>query len=329
MYTSDHRSGRVLVVDDLAPNRQLIRAMLERDGHDVLEADSGPTAIRLAVGEDPDLVILDVLMPGLDGFETCAALKDAPETRLTPVVLLTALKDRADRLRGLEAGADEFLSRPVDPIELAVRVRSLIALRRRTRDLDSAEAVIVSLAQTIEARDAATEGHCERLARYGVEVGRALHLSSDDLLALERGGFLHDIGKVGVPDTILLKPGRLTEDEFEVVKGHTVIGSKILAESVSSVLRAGEVIAHSHHERWDGGGYPDGLSAEAIPLGARIIFVADAFDAMTSDRVYQPRLSTEDALAELERCAGSQFDPELVAALVEEVAAQPSAVLAS
>lgn len=297
MHTPDPVAGRVLVVDDMPQNRQFLRRMLARDGHDVVEADSGRLAIEIASERDPDVVILDVLMPGLDGFQTCEALKQRPETRLTPVVLLTALSGRKDKLRGLEAGADEFLSKPVDPVELSARVRSLVSLKRRTRDLDSAEAVIMSLALTIEARDPETEGHCERLSHYATVLGRHLGLPAADLQALDRGGVLHDIGKVGVPDAILLKRGPLTAEETAVMRRHTLIGDRLCANLRS--LRAVRPIVRSHHERLDGSGYPDGLRGGQVPLLAQIIGIVDVFDALTTPRPYKPAFTPAEALAEL------------------------------
>ena len=289
--------GRVLIVDDFDANRNLLRKMLERDGHEVLEAGSGPAALVLARREAPDVVLLDVMMPGIDGFQTCAALKAEQPTRLTPVVLVTALRETSDRVRGIEAGADDFLSKPVDPHELSARVRSLIRLKRYTDELDSAEAVIVSLAQTIEARDAATDGHCQRLAEYATWLGRALGLDADDLSALARGGYLHDIGKVGVPDAVLLKKGPLTPTEFEQMKTHTLIGDRLCGE-LRSLRRVRPIVRH-HHERLDGSGYPDGLRGDAIPLPAQILGVVDVFDALTTARPYKPAFTAEEAMAEL------------------------------
>jgi putative two-component system response regulator len=243
------------------------------------------------------VVVLDVLMPGLDGFETCATLKAEPDTRLTPVVLVTALKDTSDRVRGIEAGADDFLSKPVDPLELSARVRSLLRLKRYTDELDSAEAVIVSLALTIEARDAATEGHCQRLADYATRLGRALDLDADDLSALERGGYLHDIGKIGVPDGVLLKPGPLTAAEFAQMKAHTLIGDRLCGE-LRSLRRVRPIVRH-HHERLDGSGYPDGLRGDAIPLLAQIMGLVDVYDALTTTRPYKPAFTPEEAIAEI------------------------------
>lgn len=289
--------GSILVVDDEPPNRHLIRKMLVRDGHEVVEAENGRHALELAREVNPDVIVLDVMMPGLDGFETCAALKQFAQTRLTPIVLVTALKEQSDKLRGIEAGADDFLTKPFDPHELIARVRSLVRLKRYTQDLDSAEAVIVSLALTIEARDAATEGHCQRLADYAVELGRALGLGDDELSALERGGFLHDIGKVGVPDSVLLKRGPLSALEYEQMQAHTLIGDRLCGQL--RLLRSVRPIVRSHHEKLDGSGYPDGLSGDAIPLLAQIIGVVDVYDALTTRRPYKPAFTSAEAFAEI------------------------------
>jgi cyclic di-GMP phosphodiesterase len=304
----------VLVVDDMAPNRQLIRKMLARDGHGVLEASGGDEAIEIARRADPDVIILDILMPGMDGFQTCATLKQDERTRLTPVVLVTALRGQSDRLRGIEAGADDFLSKPVDPPELSARVRSLIRLKRYTQDLDSAQAVIVSLALTIEARDAATEGHCQRLATYAVQLGTELGLDDDDLSALERGGFLHDIGKIGIPDGVLLKPGPLTPAEFTLMKSHTIIGDRLCGE-LRSLSRVRPIV-RSHHEKLDGSGYPDGLRGDAVPLLAQILGVVDVFDALTTERPYKPAFTVDEAFEEMDLEVGRGWrSRELVDAL--------------
>lgn len=305
MPVSDHETrasqaptGRVLVVDDLAANRNLLRRMLQRDGHHVIEAESGERALVLALDCEADVILLDVVMHGMDGYGTCAALKRNATTRLTPVVMVTALTDRDSRLRGIQAGADDFLTKPLDPHELSARVQSLIRLKRYTDDLDSAEAVIVSLALTIEARDAATEGHCQRLAHYAALLGRALGLGHEELSALSRGGYLHDIGKIGVPDHILLKPGPLTNAEFELMKTHTLIGDRLCGE-LRSLRRVRPIVRH-HHEKLDGTGYPDGLRRDQIPLLAQIMGIVDVYDALTTRRPYKLARTSAEAFAELE-----------------------------
>lgn len=291
--------GTVLVVDDADASARLLERLLIADGHRVLFAHDGLEALERVRRESPDLVLMDVMMPALDGYETCRRLKTEPASRLVPVVLVTALTERESRVRGLEVGADDFLSKPVNGAELTARVRSLIRLKRYTDELDSAESVIVSLAMTIEARDKTTDGHCQRLARYAARLGSAIGLREDDVAALTRGGYLHDIGKVGVPDAILLKPSRLTPAEFEVMRQHTVIGDRLCGELRS--LRRVRPIVRYHHERLDGSGYPDGLKGRAVPLLAQIMGVVDVFDALTTERPYKLALSPERAYEELVR----------------------------
>jgi putative two-component system response regulator len=276
------RGATVLVVDDIAANARLLQRLLMRDGHHVLFAEDGEEALERVRCDRPDLVLMDVVMPTLDGFETCRRLKSDPKTRLVPVVLITALQGTRERVRGLEVGADGFLSRPVSTAELTARVRSLLRIKRFTDELDSAESVILSLALTIEARDSKTDGHCQRLARYAVTVGRELGLNEDDLGALVKGGYLHDVGKVGIPDAILNKPARLTPDEWEVMRQHPVIGDRLCGE-LRSLRRVRSIVRH-HHERLDGSGYPDGLRGQAIPLLAQVLSAVDVFDALTTAR---------------------------------------------
>jgi len=278
-------------------NVSLVRSVLERDGYRVTTATSGREALDTVAGHHPDLILLDVMMPGLDGFEVCRLLKTDTATRLLPVVLVTALRNTNDKIRGIDAGADDFITKPFNPHELRARVRSLIRIKRYTDDLDTAESVILSLALTIEARDPSTEGHCQRLAAYAVALGTRLGLGEEDLAALGRGGFLHDVGKVGIPDAVLLKPGRLTDDEYELIKTHTVIGDRLCGELRS--LRRVRPIVRGHHERLDGSGYPDGLEGDAIPLLAHITGVVDVFDALTTRRPYKEALSSGRAYKEL------------------------------
>src|SRR3954468_22733871 len=255
------RRSRILVVDDAESIRLLFQRLLTADGHDVFGAQDGEVALEAVSQHQPDLILLDVAMPTLDGLEVCRRLKADPATRLTPIVLVTGQAELSDRLRGLEAGADEILEKPVHPHELRARVRSLSRMKYLIDALDSAEAAFMALALTIEARDPMTNGHCERLAKHAVRLGRAIGLAEDDLDALHRGGYLHDLGKVGVPDHVLLKPGRLTPDELEVMRQHPVIGDNLCAPLQS--LRNVRPIIRSHHERIDGSGYPDALAGDA------------------------------------------------------------------
>jgi putative two-component system response regulator len=220
-------AGKVLVVDDIAANVELLKSLLAREGYTVVTASDGQQALEMVERERPDLVLMDVLMPKLSGFEVCERIKHHETTRLTPVVLITALYEREDKIQGINAGADDFLTKPVNAHELKARVRSLVRLKRYTDDLDSAESVILSLALVIEARDAYTDGHCQRLASYATAFGVALGLSDDQQAALFRGGYLHDIGKVGIPDSVLLKTDRLTGVEYELIKQHPIIGDRL------------------------------------------------------------------------------------------------------
>ena len=285
--------------------------MLAPEGYLVSGAADGAQALRMVAEQQPDLVLLDVMMPGTDGFAVCRTIKQEALTRLIPVIMITSLSESSSRIEGLDAGADDYVSKPVNALELRARVRSLLRIKRYTDDLDSAESVIVSLALTIEARDAYTDGHCQRLARYGVALGTAIGCRQEDLDALQRGGFLHDIGKVGIPDAVLLKAGRLTPDEYEVIKQHTVIGDR-LCGGLRSLKRVRPIV-RSHHERLDGTGYPDGLRGGAIPLLAQIIGIDDVFDALTTERPYKPALTLDDAAGELAAEATRGWrDPQLV-----------------
>jgi len=294
---SQRSSGTILVVDDIAANVQLLHKLLTRDGYTVVTASDGDEALAMVSSSQPDLVLMDVLMPKLGGYEVCERIKQNPATRLTPVVLVTSLHEREDKIQAINAGADDFLTKPVDAHELRARVRSLVRLKRYTDDLDSAESVIMSLALVIEARDAYTDGHCQRLAGYATALGAALGLGDDDRAALFRGGYLHDIGKVGIPDAVLLKNDRLTENEYRQIKAHPLIGDRLCGELRS--LRQVRPIVRHHHERLDGSGYPDGLKGDAIPLLAQIMGIVDVYDAIRTARPYKPAAPPERAFEEL------------------------------
>ena len=287
------RRSRILVADDTDSIRALYQKMLAADGHEVIAVGDGVAALAAVYEHHPDVILLDVTMPQLDGLEVCRRLKSDPATRLTPVVLVTGLSDLEDRIKGIEAGADEFLSKPVHPMELRARVGSLTRMKHLLDVLDSAEAAFMTLALTIEARDPTTNGHCERLAQQAVALGKALGLGHNDLQALHRGGYLHDVGKVGIPDAVLLKPGPLTRAEFELMKRHPDIGDSLCAPLQS--LRTVRPIIRCHHERLDGSGYPQGLKGDDVPLLAQIVGIADVYDALTSHRPYRPALSPDKA----------------------------------
>jgi len=291
-------AGTIVVADDLEANLDLFTRLLTRDGYTVYGARDGAAALELVVRHSPDLVLSDVVMPNIDGFELCRRIKADTATRLTPVVLVTSLGEREDRIKGINAGADDFLTKPVNTHELQARVRSLVRLKRYTDDLDSADSVILSLGLTVEARDPTTGGHCERMASYAAIFGAHLELGEDDIAALHRGGYLHDVGKVGIPDAILLKPSPLTPDERQVMETHAVIGDALCGDL--RTLRLVRAIVRHHHEHLDGSGYPDGLSGESVPLLAQIMGIVDIYDAMTTARVYRKALTPEDAFAELQ-----------------------------
>ena len=293
------RRSRVLVADDTESIRLLFRRLLTADGHDVVLAEDGAQALDAVRRHHPDVILLDVAMPAIDGLEVCRRLKADPVTRLTPVVLVTGQTDLSDRIRGIEAGADEFLSKPVHPHELRARVRSLSRVKHLIDALDSAEAAFMTLALTIEARDPNTKGHCERLARHAVRLGRAIGLGDEDLEALHRGGYLHDVGKVGIPDSVLLKPGPLTAEEAQLMRQHPEIGDSLCAPLQS--LRRVRPIILCHHERVDGSGYPGGLRGDEVPLLAQVIGIVDVYDALTTQRPYRAALTAEDATAHLLR----------------------------
>jgi putative two-component system response regulator len=300
----------VLVADDAENVRTLFSQLLERDGYKVLTAADGDAALESAARHRPHVLLLDVRMPGADGIEVCRRVKAAPETRLTPVILITGLADSADRMDGIEAGCDDFLTKPVNPLELRARVRVLTRMKQLIDELDSAEAAFLALALTIEARDPSTNGHCERLAQYAVNLGTTLGLGGDELAALHRGGYLHDVGKVGVPDSVLLKQGPLTSEEFDVMRRHTEIGDALCAPLQS--LRRVRPIIRCHHERLDGSGYPTGAIGADIHPWAKVCAVVDVFDALTCSRPYRKPVPVLEVCEYLEMHAGTWFDREAV-----------------
>lgn len=307
---------KVLVVDDHPSSRLTAVALLTAEGYSVMEADSGLTAIAQVLDQDPDLILLDVMMPGMDGYEVCRRLKADDQTRLIPIVFVTALDDRQARLKGIEAGGDDFLTKPFDQLELSARVRSLVRQKRLNQDLDHAEKVLFSIARTIESRDPNTGDHCERLVAQGHAFGEFLKLPRYEIRDLMWGGYLHDIGKVGIPDAILLKPGRFTPDEMEIMKQHVLIGERI-CQPLRTMRGVTPIIRH-HHERWDGTGYPDGLAGHDIPYLAQVFQLIDIYDALTSERPYKKAFTLEEAIGILrEETAKGWRNPELVEQFIE------------
>src|SRR5439155_480776 len=274
----------VLVVDDGAANRELIEACLAGVECHVRTAEDGPAALKSVQASPPDLVLLDVQMPGMDGYEVCRRIKGISATRLVPVVMITSLDQTNDRVRALEAGADDYMTKPVDRVELVARVRSALRLKGVYDSLDSAEHVIFALAAAVEAKDPYTEAHTQRVADAARAIGSRMNLPLSDLDALYRGGLIHDIGKIGIPDAILLKPGPLDPRELAIMQQHPMMGENIVAplRSGASLL---PIIRH-HHERFDGTGYPDRLSGAGIPRLARGCAVCDALDSRVSERLW-------------------------------------------
>jgi len=301
---------RILVADDNDSLRALLAELLGAKGYAVFTAPDGKLAMEEFARCQPDLVLLDVQMPGLDGFEVCRQIKSNPETRLIPVILVTGLSATQDRVRGIEAGADDFLTKPVDRNELFARVRSLLSIKAYTDELERAELVLFALARSIEGKDPYTEGHCERLSDYSARLGQRLGLPEEQITALRRAGIVHDIGKVAVPDSILLKPGPLTGEERKTMQEHPVVGERICAPLKSFRLLL-PIIRH-HHEKYDGSGYPDGLQGEEIPLGARVLQIVDVYDALTTERPYKRALARTQALDTMrEEVQKRWWDPEL------------------
>jgi putative two-component system response regulator len=279
-------------------------------------AYDGKSALKKVEEQTPDLILLDVMMPGMDGFEVCSRLKSDPETMLIPIVMVTALSEKSDRIRGIEAGVDDFLTKPYDRQELQARVKSLLRVKHYTDELERAEAVISSLALSVEAKDSYTEDHCNRLSEYSVVLGKRFDLPHEQLRALKLGGALHDVGKIGIPDAILHKNGKLTEDEFKIIQEHPVIGYNI-CKPLRSLRLVLPIIRH-HHERFDGSGYPDGLKGEEIPITARILTVVDVYDALRTERPYKPAFEREKALAILDEETGrGWYDPQVIEKFAE------------
>jgi putative two-component system response regulator len=310
---------KVLIVDDEAANIEIIRQILE-DSEDYeyifYEASDGTQALKKVEKIMPDIVLLDVKMPGENGFEVAKKIKSGGKTRFIPIIMVTALSEQGDRIKGLEAGVDDFVTKPVNVIELRARVKNLIKLRESMRELEQAEQVIFSLARAVEAKDKYTEGHCERLSELAVKLGRKLNLPEEDLKILNRGGILHDIGKISIADSILLKNGPLTPAEFEEIKTHPEIGERICSplKTLHPVLPA----IKYHQERWDGSGYPEGLKGKEIPLHARIIGIVDSFDALTTDRPYRKALSDTEAIEIIkDETKKGKWDPEIVSAFLD------------
>lgn len=287
-------ASTILIADDNEPNAELLSEILQEVGYRTICVRTGSDALLKVTNGDADLALLDVRMPDKSGFEVCSAIKSNPPTRFVPVILVTGLCAASDRIQGIVSGADDFLNKPVNQQEVRARVKSLLRLKSYIDELENAEIVLTSLAASIEAKDPYTAGHCERLSNYSLALGKKVGLSDELCIALRKGGIVHDIGKVAVPERILLKPDRLTPEEWYIMKQHPAVGERICAPLRS--FRAVLPIIRHHHEKLDGTGYPDGLKGDEIPITARVLQTVDIYDALTTDRPYRPALSVEEAL---------------------------------
>ncbi|HCC78008.1 MAG: two-component system response regulator [Chloroflexi bacterium GWB2_49_20] len=328
----------ILVVDDQLINIELLEAHLVPQGYEIVTAANGEEALGKLSSDQIDLILLDVMMPGMDGFEVTRRIRQDTIHRLLPIILVTALRDKEDRIKGIESGCDDFISKPFDKMELLARIRSMLKVKayndllsnyrkelesevaRRTAELTQAvENIKAASLETIhrlsmaaEYKDMDTGEHIERMTRYSTVVARRMGLDESSIETIQYAAPMHDLGKIGIPDQILMKPGSLDPAEWEIMKQHSVIGAKILNGSNAEFIRLGETIALNHHEKWDGSGYPNNLKGLEIPIEARIVAIADVFDALTSKRPYKQAFSIEESLAIIKAGRGSQFDPEVV-----------------
>lgn len=276
----------ILIVDDTDENRNMLDRIFRLQGsYRILTAENGKEALELVYDTAPDLILLDVVMPEVDGFEVCRRLKNDHKTRLIPIIMITGLQAIDDRVRAFDAGADDYITKPFNVVEVEARARNLIKLKRLVDELDEAQSVLYSLARAIEIKDKYTEGHSDRVSGYCELLGRAANLSEREVDALRKGGLLHDVGKIGIPDAILNKPGPLDWEEMECMKTHPGLGYEI-CRGLKSLNHCLPVI-RSHHERLDGTGYPDGLKGSQIPMMAQVAAVADIYDALATARSYK------------------------------------------
>jgi putative two-component system response regulator len=307
----------ILVIEDEPTQRDLLARVLEREGYDTLGVGNGEMGLRAIAEYAPQMVLLDLTLPGINGFDICRQLRSEPLTATLPVIIITAHTSMEDMVAALDAGADDFLTKPVQHVELLARIRSAMRLRRAITSLERATQIVAALANAVEAKDLGLVHHCRWLAHHAARVGASVGLRGEELEAVAYGALLHDVGKIGVPEHLLRKEGPLSDDEWSLMSRHPEIGERICRPLQSSVGFA-PIIRH-HHERFNGGGYPDGLHGEQIPLGARIVSVADAYEAMVHGRPYQPAQAHERASDELRRLRGKQFDPDLVPIFLDEL----------
>ena len=333
----------ILLVDDRSQNLDLLEAFLVPEGYQIVTAVDGEDALRKLSENTIDLIISDVMMPVLDGFELTLRIRQDTVYNLVPIILVTALRDSKDKIRGIESGCDDFISRPIDRLELLARVRSLLKVHAynnllndyrknletevlaRTEELKQAVKktkaasleTIYRLSMAAEYRDENTGMHIKRMSLYAAAIARKLGMDDLTVESILYASPMHDLGKIAIPDIILLKPTSLTPDEWTVMKRHTIIGAKILHGSEAQFINVAETIALCHHEKWDGSGYPNGLTGADIPISARITAIADTFDTLTTKRPYKEAISGEESLAIIEESAGIYFDPAIVKAFLE------------
>src|SRR5438105_10749505 len=298
----------ILVVDDDASTRQLLASMLARDAYRVVQAENGEEGLAAAYAQRPDLILSDIQMPRVNGIELTRRLRTDVSMATVTIILVSGLHETTDKIAGLDAGATDFVTKPFDRAELWARVRAALRTREAFRRLESVQSILAALANAVEAKDPNTQHHCSRMAALALALGRSAGLNMDVLEAVGYGAVLHDVGKIGVPEHVLLKPGPLDEEDWAHMRKHPGIGATIVEP-----LQLGKLVApivRSHHERWDGMGYPDGLRAADIPLGARIVAVVDAYDAITQERPYRAARSADDARGAIISGAGAQFAPQ-------------------
>ena len=307
---------RILVVEDNGRSQKLLRELLVSEGYDVVVASDGEEALKLVREQPPDCLLCDLMMPKVDGYEVCRRLKGAEETRLIPIIVITGLADLSHKITAIEAGADDFLTKPFNHLEVTARVRSLVRMKRLNDALENASNVVFALARAIEAKDNYTEGHGERVAVYGASLAAHVKAPARDIESVRKGGVLHDVGKIGCPDLILNKPGPLTPAEFAQIKRHPVTGWEV-CRHLKSVQDALPCIRW-HHEKLDGSGYPDGLNADVIPRPVRIIAIADVYDALATARAYKPAFAPDTCFRILvEESDRGWWDKELVNAFID------------
>jgi putative two-component system response regulator len=309
------RKQSILIVDDNPTVVELLRSHLKPYGYELDLAYDGEEALEKVRQRPPDLILLDLMMPRISGFEICKRIKHDKQTQFIPIIVITALSEQEDKLKAIELGADDFLVKPINRLELTTRIKSLLRMKLLHDDLDTSESILFSLAAALESKDFYTRGHSDRVSSLAAKIATGMGLRDREIESIKRGGLLHDIGKIGVKESILLKPGRLTDEEMSHIRTHTTRGFDICAPLKS--LEPCLAIIRSHHERMDGQGYPDGLAGEDIPIAARITAVADCYDAMTTDRPYRGGMTMQEARAifenEIDR---GQWDPDCVRAFL-------------